>query len=444
MYFAGHSYEHDGRQFLQVKRGDDDSDSDVCVQDLVRDLGDGCLFFAVVHGCRTRFPVAAQPSRRPEPRALDMRRRLKPDWLILYPCLSGEDTPDESILTTIFCELLPVPGLPLVELAQEIKRRVPRHRVEVHESIQRRNFRFVAIARQMQTLAQLVLATPIAMPIMLSSVLPYSAPSAQRAREDNKVAGQFMSGLTQDERLMIRIEILLATVSALVMYMVSLRESVRSLWKYRHCDWELIFICGACCSVTASRISCLLMLMFVENYVLEDFMFELGTVALQWISTAFVLWCCVAMRIFVAAVPSAFFAFIYGCQLVEWSSSDDAGDVFYATYVVSSCIMMTFCWSIMGAAHNEYRQNMNRFLVLHMAWVFLFCLHRIFDPDIYGLDATSWGRMWFCWLCFEYLARKIFEALKVMLALRVIGVVRCVSERSGGPLAIPLLLAAEP
>ncbi|CAE7218078.1 unnamed protein product [Symbiodinium natans] len=135
LYFAGHCYERNGRNYLQPGTREHDDENDVCVQALLADLERNSLLFVVVHGCRRRDSVGMAPP--PSPRPHFAKRNLKSDWAFLFSCLTGECTLDESTFAQEFCNLLQEPGLALETLVQRLKSRVQHHRIEAHVSLRR-------------------------------------------------------------------------------------------------------------------------------------------------------------------------------------------------------------------------------------------------------------------------------------------------------------------
>ena len=137
LYWAGHSYETNGRNHLLPIRKTMDDDgatiSDVCVQDLRMQIPKGGLLFAVIHGCRNQAIATMCPS--PPPSLKSRRRRLFSDWLLLFAALAGEAVDDQSTFARNLCDALPVPGLEVEQLVRAVKVSFPTHRIEAQVSL---------------------------------------------------------------------------------------------------------------------------------------------------------------------------------------------------------------------------------------------------------------------------------------------------------------------
>ena len=131
LYFAGHGFEQDGRNFMvPVSKG-----RSVCLQDLRLKLEKGCLLFVAWDACRVHEsfysdePVVVESERAAE------YKPLKTDYMYLFSCLSGDHRFDDLEFAKALAPCFSEPELKLGELAETVKMGMLRHRSDATMSL---------------------------------------------------------------------------------------------------------------------------------------------------------------------------------------------------------------------------------------------------------------------------------------------------------------------
>ena len=123
LYFAGHGFEQEGRNFLvPVSRG-----PSVCIQDLRLKLEKGCLLMVAWDACRVHKPFYDEPSAF-ETERLPHWKTLKTDYMYLFSCLSGEERFDDLEFASALVQCFSMQEVKLPDVAQIVKTGMCKHR----------------------------------------------------------------------------------------------------------------------------------------------------------------------------------------------------------------------------------------------------------------------------------------------------------------------------
>ena len=148
----------------------------MAVQQLQEMLQEPCFLFTILHCCREMYQQQGVQRGRS---VLAHRRRLRPDWLFLFSCLSREPSADRSAFTSTLCQLLQVPGLRVEDLAKELRKR--NLRSDIQGSLEVAHYVVPPRHAWARALAWLILALPLAIPAVFVGEVPDALAETTRA-----------------------------------------------------------------------------------------------------------------------------------------------------------------------------------------------------------------------------------------------------------------------
>lgn len=423
-YFAGHAYEFNGLNILQPVTHEIDDETDVCLQDMRLNLGNGSLLFAVVHACRSTESPGMRPPPMVRPRALAPRTVLRTDWLFLFSCLSSEPTFDDSPFAEHLCDLLPFPGLPVESLLRLLKARMPRNRVETHISL--RDELCITppaplLSKCASAFAMLALWSPIVVPMYFQDTVPERLQNRlctlkheyqATLTSTGDVVDLFINCRNKSEVLILHsyldtsaaafdMERLCFLTLWFIALLVVLWDGVR-LWCRNSLDANIWGLWIGTCAATITRFvcqadvaACQVQLLFhgrTQYYLSQhghDILRQFGNIGFQFISTCIVLWWVSVLQSPMKDMSTCMvtsFGVIFVVECSRWCSSAGSEEFFYDMYVCSGLLMMIFSgWAAMKQNRSLVSCTQSQWQVMR-----IHCGAMIIVQSIWFLEVFSW------------------------------------------------------